>query len=301
MGAFNWSLYLWNAATRQFQLYRDEGTEIKSTDVKRLAESGISTVYLDASEYGRFQEQLRASLSSTIADESVPASQRLGVLNEVVRDVLRETFRYESADQAVKQTSHLANHVVDLVCREDLIASELHSVLHFDYMTFTHSANVGYYTVMLAQALGYTERAVLQDIGTGALLHDIGKRGIPEQILLKPGALTAEERRVIQSHPTLGLVSLKNQDELNFGQLMMVYQHHERLNGSGYPVRHIGRDIHEWAKICAVADVFEALTSNRPYRRPLSIAAALEVMEQTEAQGLEPEFLRCWKMTINTK
>jgi HD-GYP domain-containing protein (c-di-GMP phosphodiesterase class II) len=298
VGDFNRSLYLWNAGTRRFRLYRAGGTELKSNDVKRLTDSGITTVYLDAGDYGEFQGQLRASLNSIVPDERLPVRQRFSAVNEVVRGVLRDTFRWGNVDLAVKQTSELANHVVDLVCREDLIAAELQSVLHFDYTTFTHSANVAYYSVMLAHALGQTDRAILESIGRGALLHDIGKLGIPEQILLKPGRLSVEERNVLRGHPALGLVSLRNQDELEFGQLMMVYQHHERIDASGYPVRLTGNEIHEWARICAVVDVFEALTSHRPYRRPLSTAAALETIEQGEGSGLEAEFLQCWKTTI---
>ena len=173
-------------------------------------------------------------------------------------------------------------------------------MLHFDYGTFTHSANVAYYTLILAHALGQTDRDALRAIGIGALLHDIGKVGIPERILLKPGALSPEERNLIRSHPTLGLLSLRDQHPLEFGQLMMVYQHHERLDGSGYPVRLGGTEIHEWARICAVADVFEALTSDRPYKRALSSAAALDVIEQGERKGLDPEYFRCWKLTLKT-
>ncbi len=295
---FDRSMYLRNPTTRDFLLYRDAGAELKPGDLKRLVDAGIATVYLDAADYDGFQENLRTSLDSIVSDERLPVAERFSVVNEVVRGVLREVFRRGNVDRAVKQTSALAEHVVDLVCRDDQIVSELNSVLHYDYSTFTHSANVAYYTVVLAHALGHTDRALLQKIGTGALLHDIGKLGIPEAILLKPGRLSPEEQSLVRCHLARGLISLREQ-QLEFGQLMMVYQHHERIDGSGYPVRLEGNEIHEWARICAVADVFEALTSERPYRRPLSPAAALEVIEQGEGKGLEAEFLQCWKMTIS--
>ncbi len=295
---FDRSLYLPGSTKRDFRLYRDAGAEIKPSDLKRLVDAGITTVYLDAADYARFQEKLRTSLDSIVSDERLPVAQRLGVVNEVVRSVLREAFHRGNVDRTVQETSEMAEHVVELVCRDDQLVSELNSVLHFDYSTFTHSANVAYYTLMLAYALGHTDRAVLRTIGTGALLHDIGKVGIPEQILLKPGPLSPEERNVLCGHPAQGLISLRDQKQLEFGQLMMVYQHHERTDGNGYPVRLGGNEIHEWARICAVADVFEALTSDRPYRRALSSNAALDVIDQGERQGLEPEFLQCWKMTL---
>jgi HD-GYP domain-containing protein (c-di-GMP phosphodiesterase class II) len=295
---FDRSVYLQNPTTREFRLYRDAGAELKQADLARLIEAGITTVYLDAGDYSGFQEQLRTSLDSIVADESLPVSQRFSAVNEVVRGVLRESFRRGNVERTVNETSELAEHVVDLVCRDDQILAELNCVLHFDYSTFTHSANVAYYTLMLASALGHTDRTQLRKMGTGALLHDIGKLGIPEKILLKPGRLTTEERNVLRGHPAQGLITLREQEQLDFAQLMMVYQHHERIDGTGYPVRLEGNEIHEWARICAVADVFEALTSNRPYRRPLSAADALDVIEESEGKGLEPEFLQCWKSTV---
>ena len=84
----------------------------------------------------------------------------------------------------------------------------MNSVLHFDYSTFTHSANVAYYSVVLAHASGHTDRTVLRKLGTGALLHDIGKLGIPEKILLKPGRLSPEEWNILGgTRPRGGSVS----------------------------------------------------------------------------------------------
>jgi putative nucleotidyltransferase with HDIG domain len=296
---FDRSVYLRVPPGQQFRLYCEGRSELNADDFKRLSEAGITTVYLDADDYCGFQDQLRDSLGSIVSDERLSPSQRFSVVNEVVCSVLRETFQRGNVDRAVKQTAELAHHLVELVCRDDRITSELKSVLYFDYSTFTHSANVAYYTLILAHALGQTDQAQLRRIGAGALLHDIGKLGIPEKILLKPGTLSLGERNVIRSHPALGLMNLADQDELEFGQLMMVYQHHERIDGTGYPVRLVGDEIDEWARICAVADVFEALTSHRPYRQPLSTAAALEAIDETERNGLEPEFLQCWNMTIS--
>jgi HD-GYP domain-containing protein (c-di-GMP phosphodiesterase class II) len=297
---FELNLYLQNATAHDFRLYRGDTAELKSTDLKRLLDAGITTVYLDAADYSRFQEHLRSSLDSIVADERMPVSQRLGVVNEVVRSVLRDAFHGGNVERTVKETTELADHVVELVCRDDEIVSELNTVLHFDFSTFTHSANVAYYTLILTHALGHSDRAALRAIGIGALLHDLGKVGIPERVLLKPGRLTPEERNLLRSHPTLGLLSLRDQHPLEFGQLMMVYQHHERIDGTGYPVGLDGNDIHEWSRICAIADVFEALTSDRPYRRALSASAAFNVIDQGERKGLDPEFFRCWKLTLKT-
>ena len=292
------SIYLRNAESGEYCLYRHGDMPLEAGDLERLRAGGIETIHLDAGDYCRYQEQLRASLDSALQDETQSVPERFGVLNEVVRGSLREVFRSKNVDRAVQESQKLANHVVDMILHDDFVASELTTVLHYDYGTFTHCANVAYYSVILAQGLTFRDRGELARIGTGALLHDVGKVEVPDYILTKPGPLTAAEMKTMRRHPGAGLLSLRHHDELDFGQLMMVYQHHERIDGTGYPVRVLGNEIHDWARIVAVADVFEALTSQRPYRRPLTPAAALDLMEET-AEGLDQEFLRCWKATIS--
>jgi HD-GYP domain-containing protein (c-di-GMP phosphodiesterase class II) len=119
------------------------------------------------------------------------------------------------------------------------------------------------------------------------------------RILTKPGRLTDAEFDVIKQHPTTGFRRLAPRGDLTFGQLMMVYQHHERLDGQGYPVGSCDDEIHPWARLCAVADVFEAVTSHRPYRAPMSPAEAMQILEKQSGKGLETEMVRCWQSILN--
>jgi HD-GYP domain-containing protein (c-di-GMP phosphodiesterase class II) len=101
-------------------------------------------------------------------------------------------------------------------------------------------------------------------------------------------------------HPILGFRKLAHRPELNEGQLMMAYQHHERIDGRGYPVGCVGSEIHPWAKLCSVVDVFEAVTSRRPYRQPLSRSKALELQERESGTAFDAEMLKCWKSVIQS-
>jgi len=294
---FRTQIYLRSQAG-QYRLYRGTNACFDVSDLNRLIDSGVSTVYLEGSEYNSFLEHVRSILPVVVKDESIAVSRRFGLLNEVVRGCLRDTFRWGNLPHAVKTAGELAENAVDLICRDDFLASDLGAMLCFDYATSTHSANVSYYCILLARLLGLTDRTSLLKIGTGALLHDIGKLHVPERLIVKRGKLTDPEREIVKRHTSLGLLDLGERDSLEFGQLMMVYQHHERVDGSGYPVRLAGEDIHEWARLCAVVDVFEALTSRRPYRQRLSIEDALEFMQCRIPVGLDPEFLRCWRMHI---
>src|SRR5262249_29729089 len=156
-----------------------------------------------------------------------------GCLNEVIRDVLGDIFRRGNLDQRMEQIKELGEKTVRAICRDDIVLTELRGVLYHDYHTFTHSANVAFYCVILAKSLGTSDQAERTAIATGGPRHDPGKLDIPADILTKPGRLTDEEMTVVRRHPTLGFRKLCHRRDLTFGQLMMVYQHHEHLNGKG--------------------------------------------------------------------
>lgn len=277
------------------RLFRGPEFPITAEDLRRLAEEGRTTLYVLATEHYQFQQYLRDNLKELVQDEQRPVSERLGTLNEVIRSVLGESFRRTDLDEAIRATESLACHTVDLVCREDLVLSELWSVLYHDYHTFTHSTNVAYYAVVLAMKLGLNEREQLTRIAMGAMVHDLGKQGIPESILTKPSKLEGHEYETMKSHALLGYRRICDRKDLTFGQLMMVYQHHERLDGGGYPVGVSGEEIHEWARLCTVVDVYEALTSHRSYRAKLTSREAFTIMDGSAGAAFDRGIYECWK------
>jgi len=292
------SLYLKDPADGRLFLYRSPEVALAESDLEKLVDRNVTTLYLESGGHDRYQQYLRENLASIIEDESTPVQQRFGCLNEVVRSVLSEAFRTSDTEAVVECSNTMARHCVDLICREDVVATDLMDVMYHDYRTFTHSANVSYFCVLLARQLGIADEQQLQDIAAGALLHDIGKLDVSDRLLAKPGKLTDLEFDIIRTHPQAGLQKLGSRDDLSFGQLMMVYQHHERLDGGGYPVGVGGSGIHDWAKICSVADVFEALTSHRSYRSGMRKSQALEIMDRDAGKALDKEILQCWKQTI---
>lgn len=295
--AIGTDLYSHDPITSQMRLYKKSDYPLKDDDLQRLLTRGIRRLYITQGGVDRYQEYLRRILIN--ADGDVSLSARVGALNEVVRDVLRERLNARDIDRTVRSISNLGTVVVNVLCDERFVASDLMRILYHDYTTFTHSANVAYYAVLLARTLG-TSLGELRQIGTGALLHDLGKVEISDTILSKPGRLDEFEYRRVKQHPLDGFRQLCNQPSLTQGQLMMVYQHHERLDGSGYPVGCVGDEIHPWARLCAVVDAFEALTSSRPYRPSKKHEQALSVMEQHCGQAFDPEMFQCWKQIIQS-
>ncbi|TWU37400.1 HD-GYP domain-containing protein [Novipirellula artificiosorum] len=281
----------------RLMLYRGSDYPLNMDDLDRLRGRGVHLLYIAKDSGARYQAYLRRLLDPKSDSATVTPQLRAGALNEVVLDVLRTSFGNRHVTETVASIGKLGALTAEIITRDEFAVSDLFRVLHHDYATFTHSTNVAFYSGILAAALGYSQEEV-ERITTGGLLHDLGKLEIDDRILCKPGKLDEKEFRQVKRHPSLGFRKLAKRTDLCEGQLMMVYQHHERLDGKGYPVGNVGKNIHPWAKVCAVADVFEALTSQRPYRQPLSRAKALEIQQRDSGTAFDPEVLECWTAVI---
>lgn len=162
-----------------------------------------------------------------------------------------------------------------------------------DFETHGHSERVVTFSLRLGHELGLDKDA-LRNLELGALLHDIGKIGVPDAILRKPAALTAEEWNKMKLHPQHGQQILRNIAFLeNAAQL--VGQHHERWDGSGYPYGLRGEDIDLSARIFAVVDAFDAMVSDRVYRRGRPYRAALEELEKCAGTQFDPQVVAAFK------
>jgi putative nucleotidyltransferase with HDIG domain len=156
-----------------------------------------------------------------------------------------------------------------------------------DKETEGHTRRVAAMAIHLAQMLGLSAEEIVH-VRRGALLHDIGKMGIPDGILLKPGLLTEQEWLIMRKHPTYAYEMLSPIRYLR-SSLAIPYCHHEKWDGSGYPQRLKGEEIPLAARIFAVVDVWDALTSERPYRQPWSHEQTLEYIREQAAKHFDPQ------------
>ena len=138
----------------------------------------------------------------------------------------------------------------------------------------------------------------LELLGVGLLLHDIGKLAVPGEILRKPGPLDDEEWKAMRAHPMLGVQILRRAEGISPLARAVVRSHHERWNGAGYPDGTIGTDIHQFARIAAVADVFDALTSDRCYRRAMPAHDGYDFITSREGQDFDPEVVDVFKSSV---
>ncbi len=280
-----------NRGGDHFALYLSRDHELSARDIAEFDDRSAGCLYIqfDASiEYSGYLQRCAE------AEGDQNPLLRYQTVREAAKAMMLDAARGGGVDQVVRISEDFSRELVKSAASGELPVRDLFGLMEHDYYTFTHVCNVSTYSLVLAKSLGISAPAELEQIVQGAMLHDLGKREIPAAVLNKRGRPTANEWRLIQRHPSDGLKELIYRPEFSWGQLMMVYQHHEKLNGRGYPAGVGSGEIHPWARICAIADVFDALTCYRPYRKPLSTAETLSYLERHAGTTFDPEFLLCW-------
>lgn len=258
------------------KIYNDEGlvlladgVELTDALIKRLASIGIGYIYIedaiteDVVITGMLQDETRNQALKVIRNEFQQMSGASGI-----------TKGFYHLD---KKFSNVMNSILDdLATQEDpmIMLLDMHTA---DNYLYAHSLNVCLYTLVLGIAYGYS-REELQVIGLGSLLHDIGKTQIPVKIIQKPGMLSDEEFRHMQAHTEIGYRILKDEPNIPLLAAHCALQHHERIDGSGYPRGLTGPQIHEYAKWLGVADSYDAMTSNRVYKKAMLPHQAVEAL-----------------------
>ncbi len=177
-----------------------------------------------------------------------------------------------------------------LIFRQESIKALLRTLSARDPYTGVHSNRVTNIALMFARFLGLSSQE-LQALSNAGYLHDIGKIGVSDSILLKPGPLTPEERAIIETHPLIG-EKIVEPLYLNSREKDLILLHHEHWNGRGYPFGLSGTNIPFLCRVLSLADVFDALTSDRPYRKAFSVPEALAEIEVQTGRQFDPDLAR---------
>lgn len=272
---------------------------IKSEDqIQKICDSGIVEVIVDI-EKSIVNENKRTpnipshqpakpvsrsvvpeELIDTIHNSKLTAQQKAKAIQKHSVSMISNLFNSPTADN-IKQTKKGISEIVDLILSHEEMSKYLLSITSHDYCTYTHSVNVGFLGVSLSKVLFRRSTAHdMHELGAGFFLHDLGKVHIDAAIIKKPGILTETEMEQMRKHPGLGYTILRKADQLSHECKKIVMQHHERFDGRGYPYGLSGEEIHLYGRICSIADVFDALTSDRPYRQKLSTFGALKLMKE---------------------
>jgi putative nucleotidyltransferase with HDIG domain len=215
----------------------------------------------------------------------IDRSQKMYSVKNILQDISR---RYDSVNRFFSYASGRFLPENQTYLHSDLLYLITASDGHKD--TVGHSQLVARYTLLLTSALGIADRTFSVEIERGALLHDIGKIRIPDSILRKPGSLTDSEKEIIKEHPQLGYEMVGEFPFLQKASRVVLF-HHESYDGGGYPFGLKGDEIPLEARIFAIADTLDAITSDRPYRRGKSFQAACDEIANVRGTQFDPSIV----------
>jgi HD-GYP domain-containing protein (c-di-GMP phosphodiesterase class II) len=263
-----------------------------------LADTGVRQIYVRTDQFQDFAAHLLETIDAQSETEAVPAAERYAALQLAMAVEIERAARLVDCGPYVNVAEKLGRDLTALIVGNNVVPRDLYRLARHDFNTFTHVTNVASYGVILGEKLGICDPSEYESLAKAAILHDLGKRFIPASILSKPAKLDPEERAIIETHPQRGYEELCERGDMSESQLMMVYQHHERYDGKGYPVGFQGEEIHPWARMLAVVDVFDAMTGIRPYRRPCSAQDAMEYITKNAGTHFDAEMVKCWQSTM---
>lgn len=248
--------------------------------LQKLNQYGIAKVFIRGREANEFEEYISSYSDKILTDPTVPSKVKAATFYVSSSNALKKAFENPDTEQ-IEDIKHTLRSMLKNIMNNQLLLGDLFSITDYDFSTYTHSVNVGIFATSLALQFYKCESPLeleyLERLSYGYFLHDIGKSRVPLEILRKRGKLDEEEWGIMKKHPEWGYTILMETGHLTDEAAYISMQHHEKPDGSGYPFG--TREIHPCARICTIADIFDALTARRPYKNPMRPFEALKLLK----------------------
>ncbi|MFZ5822752.1 MAG: HD-GYP domain-containing protein [Bacillota bacterium] len=265
------------------------GTLLRESFVGPLLAHGVASVYIvnelapDVEPVDVVSEEVRHQLSAEM-------KKAITEIDRTFNEASKLGMRHFHASLRTEKLKLTIDQIVGELMANPKATVSLQDIRTADEYTLGHSVNVCILTTLLGVEMGYAAHE-LRELALGALLHDVGKTAVPPEILNKPSKLTPEEMEIMNQHTSMGWMMLKDQPEVSYTAAIVALQHHERWAGGGYPMNLSGNQIYKFARVCAVADCYDAMTADRVYRKGLSPVVAMETLSGPMHGFFEPRIL----------
>ncbi len=292
----NFNLFLPNETKSAMSLFLQSDTAVDADAKIKLRE--IEGLYVSEEDEALYQAYVARHLQSIAKNSDLPLEHKAKLVYQKASETLSTMFENPESLENVKNAQDVVNSSIEIILSDHCAVESLMRITAHDYYTHTHSINVSIYTLSLGSFLGI-EGEDLEQLGMAAILHDLGKSKISYDIINKNGKLTESEFIQMKRHPALG-----HQIALKLGVkdpriLSGIRHHHEKIEGGGYPDDLKGDQITYFARIIGVCDVFDALTTKRSYKEPMSSYEALLLMKQQMVGHLDMELVNAFILMLH--
>jgi len=250
-----------------------QGAALTSHYISRLRQMGICSIYIDD------------GTAVLHVEDIVSEKARI----EVIKITKKALLKVKAGNTVeVKEVRQAISDLIDEIIANRAMMVHLSDIRSFNDPVFAHSVNVCILSLLTGLAMGF-DQLKLKELGTGALLHDIGKTLLPEKLLNKRIPYTPEEQNLLQKHTDYGFEILRSSENISSLAAHVAWQHHEKFNGNGYPRGLSGKDILEFARIVAVADTYDDMSIDLPYRKRRLPHEVIDYIRAAQGRDFDPE------------
>ncbi len=252
-------------------------------------------VVIQNSEIPLYREYLMKITQGDPNSTNISPELQYTLVRENSKLIVREVLEDPRSGDNIKKSTNVVEMLVDSILDQGNTFYNLMKITSYDYYTYNHSLNVCTMSIGLGILKNLKRNPDLMELGVGALLHDIGKSLLDPRIINKPGKLTDEEYRIVQGHVVEGINLLeRSSTKIPRNSFFPILQHHEKLSGRGYPYKLKEERIHLFGRITSIVDFYDALVTDRPYKKALDPFDALKLMSDYQEdydQGLMKDFV----------
>ncbi len=287
-------LYMRTPSGDKFYLYRRSDFVLTGDHRRKLQNSGVRDLYIACQDRDTYLKYMEKNLGQVVGDPAVPPAQKSAIIYDCSSALVRDALRRPWDGENHQRTKRLVRSTVSHLLRGPEHVTSMVRLLATDYRLYTHSVNVCVLGLGLAERTGLSSEE-MRELGMGLLLHDAGLADLSPAIVAKHArgeALSEDEEKAYRMHCQRGVDLLRRTQQLPPCTLAVVLQHHERCNGQGYPAAVRGSHIHLYAKIAAVADAFDSLTTCGRSGQVRTSFEALALMQGEMLREFHADLLR---------
>ena len=281
-------------------LYHDgSGTGAVKPDFKRMHEQGVTHLYICTQELNRCERELEDKLTDVLSDPSTPPSDKAAIVQSVGVSVARDLTSAPSGRLELDRATTVVDGVIACVLTDPMVAAHMLDMAGHERSTASHMFVVATLAVILGAEVFGEDEETLRELGLAGMLHDMGKLAISQDVLNKPTPLTPAEWQIIQQHPIESVRMIGDDPHATPEVRQIILQHHERVDGRGYPVGLTDEDMPPTSKILSIVDTFHAMIGRRSYRAALTPAEANRLICSQGGRQLDADLLACWNDTFD--
>jgi HD-GYP domain-containing protein (c-di-GMP phosphodiesterase class II) len=284
-----------------YVLYKSNGREFTGRDHERLTMNRVEFLYVVKEDMEVITKHMEASAERMLKSPEFSSKTKGKILYQTSINFVDDLFSNPDKTSDIDRTKRLIENLILYLSENAEALQSLETVMNHNYHTFVHSIQVASLSLLIhsdAYSLSHDE---MLDVGAGAILHDFGKIFIPQEILSKTGKLSEAEIKVLKCHPEDGYQFLQQKASLPPVSLSIIRHHHERCNGTGYPLGLMGRDISRSVQVTGIADVYCLLTTDKKGQNTMSPNLAVQMMRNEMKGAFNPQMLDHLEKLVKTE